>query len=107
MAPRDGAEIDIPVSLALLDAVRYATAAKMGPRTHTPPLGTHPTAVYDKSFAFSNGRDLRAALLVNPRRSTRRADKVDQMARGLCLPASKHLIFTSAGRVHTSAPTHC
>ena len=38
---------------------------------------------------------MRVTLLVNLRRSSRRTDKVDQMARGLCPPTAIHLGSTS------------
>merc|ERR1711924_100482 len=43
------------------------------------------------------GREMRMrlALLVNLRRLARRTDKLDQMSRGLCLPAATHLGIAS------------
>ena len=44
---------------------------------------------------LKHSRYLRVTLLVNLRRSSGRTVKVDQMARGLCLPAAIHLGITS------------
>ena len=44
--------------------------------------------------ARENARDHRRTRLVNQRRSARRPDKVDQMSRGSCLPATTHLGYT-------------
>ena len=42
---------------------------------------------------------MRRTTLVNQRRSARRADKVDEMSRGTCEPASMHLLFTSGAHL--------
>lgn len=55
-----------------------------------------PTAFERVSLpSLDAARDTRPPLHTNHRRPARRAGKVDQMSRGLCLPASTHLIFTS------------
>ena len=45
--------------------------------------------------ALKLSRYMRVTLLVNLRRLVRRADKLDQMSGGLCLPAATHLGSTS------------
>ena len=51
---------------------------------------------------------MRKTLLVNLRRLARRTDKLDQMSRGLCLPAATHLGITSGKHLldleHTLCP---
>ena len=73
-----------------------ATAASDTARPRADQMGTRTRVVCEfpsrsdekRRKALERGRYLRPTLLVNPRRSTRRADKVDQMVRRLCLPAS-------------------
>ena len=55
--------------------------------------------------ALKHSRYLRAALLVNLRRLARRTDKLDQMSRGLCLPAATHLGIASGKHLFDLEPT--
>ena len=54
--------------------------------------------------ASERGRYMRVELLVNPRRSARRAGKVEQMSRGLCQPAATHFVMTSGKHLFELEP---
>ena len=54
--------------------------------------------------ALKHSRYMRLTRLGNLRRSARRTDKLDQMSRGLCLPAATHLGSTSGKRLFGLEP---
>ena len=58
----------------------------------------------EKLEALELSRYLRLTLLVNLRRLARRTDKLDQMSRGLCLPAATHLGMTSGEHLFDLEP---
>ena len=59
----------------------------------------------EKLEALELSRYLRLTLLVNLRRLARRTDKLDQMSRGLCLPAATHLGIASGKYLFDLEPT--
>ena len=84
------------------------TACRLDGPSHTRHVRGPVQVRWETRKALERGRYTsyhHVTLLVNPRRSTRRAGKVDQMARGLCLPASTHLIFTSGKHLFNLEPT--
>ena len=60
------------------------------------------TCVDSAGRSVSRGRDCRRGPVPF---LSKQASKVDQMARGLCLPASTHLIFTSGEHLFNLEPT--
>ena len=55
--------------------------------------------------ALKHRRYLRKTHLVNMRRLARRTDKLDQISRGLCLPAATHLGIASGKHLFDLEPT--
>ena len=58
----------------------------------------------EKLEALKPSRYLRVTLLVNLRTTARRTDKLDQMSRGLCLPAATHLGIASGKHLFDLEP---
>ena len=59
----------------------------------------------EKLEASKHSRYMRLTLLVNLRRLARRTDRLDQMSRGLCLPAATHLGIASGKHLFDLEPT--
>ena len=60
---------------------------------------------FESRNALKHSRYMRFTRHTNHRRQARRAGKVDQVTRGVCLPAATHLAFTSGEPLFHLEPT--